>query len=207
MTAADKFGIAFSIGFTVALLAVAMGVGTMGKAAPAPVVPTTPAPAPVPPAPVEQPAPPAEVPAPVEEPATSPAETPAEQPPAEQVPTEETPEEPAPTEEAPEPMGDMVMSLDVSISEGASSPGCEADNSCFVESDATVSTGGTVTWTNNDSAAHTVTSGTPTDGPDGVFDSSIIMAGKTFEFTFDKAGEYNYFCVVHPWMTGKVTVE
>ena len=208
MTAADKFGIAFSIGFTVALLAVAMGVGTMGKAAPAPVVPTTPTPAPVPPAPEQPATPPAPAETPAEQTTTPAEETPAEQPPAEQAPTEETPEEPAPTEEAPEEsMGDMIMSLDVSISEGASSPGCEADSSCFVESDATVSTGGTVTWTNNDSAAHTVTSGTPTDGPDGVFDSSIIMAGKTFEFTFDKAGEYNYFCVVHPWMTGKVTVE
>ncbi len=71
----------------------------------------------------------------------------------------------------------------------------------------TVSVGGTVTWTNDDTAAHTVTSGTASDGPDGVFDSSILMAGKTFEHTFDEEGSYDYFCVVHPWMTGNVTVE
>jgi plastocyanin len=33
------------------------------------------------------------------------------------------------------------------------------------------------------------------------------MSGNTFEFTFDDAGEYPYFCMVHPWMTGTVTVE
>lgn len=204
MTAADKFGIAFSIGFTVALIAIALSFSVPGKSAPAPVVPITPPPAP---APVEEtPTPPVEE-TPAEE---TPEETPTEEvPPEEEVPAEEepTPEEETPATDEEVPMEDMIMTLDVSISEGASTPGCEEDSTCFVESDATVSTGGTVTWSNDDSAAHTVTSGTPTDGPDGVFDSSIIMAGKTFEFTFEEAGEYDYFCVVHPWMTGKITVE
>lgn len=199
MTAADKFGIAFSIGFTVALIAIALSFSVPGKSAPAPVVPITPPPAPTP---VEEtPTPPVE---------ETPEETPTEEvPPEEEVPAEEepTPEEETPATDEEVPMEDMIMTLDVSISEGASTPGCEEDSTCFVESDATVSTGGTVTWSNDDSAAHTVTSGTPTDGPDGVFDSSIIMAGKTFEFTFEEAGEYDYFCVVHPWMTGKITVE
>jgi len=102
---------------------------------------------------------------------------------------------------------EMVMSADVSIPEGTSTPGCEADNACYIESEVTVSVGATVTWTNDDTAAHTVTSGTPTDGPDGVFDSSIVMSGATFEHTFEEAGDYDYFCIVHPWMTGKVIVE
>jgi predicted secreted protein with PEFG-CTERM motif len=72
--------------------------------------------------------------------------------------------------------------------------------------------GGTVTWENVDNAAHTVTSGSPSDGPDGVFDSSLIMAPmqgvvKTFSHTFDDAGTYDYFCMVHPWMQGSVIVE
>ncbi|MEO2201966.1 MAG: plastocyanin/azurin family copper-binding protein, partial [Nitrosopumilus sp.] len=41
---------------------------------------------------------------------------------------------------------------------------------------------------------------------DGLFDSSIFMAGSTFEFTFDEAGTYDYFCMVHPWMTGIINV-
>lgn len=206
MTAADKFGIAFSIGFTVALIAIAMSFATPAKTAP-----MQPVPMPVPPTPAPTPAP---APAPAEEPTTPPVEeTPTEETP-EQAP-EETPEEQAPVEETPEeepameetPEEEMIMSTDVSIPEGASTPGCEADNACFVPAEATVSVGGTVTWTNDDTAAHTVTSGTPTDGPDGVFDSSIIAAGNTFEYTFEEAGEYDYFCIVHPWMTGKVTVE
>jgi len=95
---------------------------------------------------------------------------------------------------------------------GSSTPGCENTNSCFDPNPVTIAMGGTVTWENVDNAAHTVTSGSATDGPDGVFDSSLIMAplggvAKTFSHTFDDAGTYDYFCMVHPWMTGSVIVE
>jgi plastocyanin len=99
------------------------------------------------------------------------------------------------------------MSAEVSIPSGSSLPGCEETNECYIPYVVTISVGGTVTWTNDDTAAHTVTSETVTSGPDGIFDSSIVMAGKTFEHTFDDAGTYDYFCVVHPWMTGQVVVE
>ena len=99
------------------------------------------------------------------------------------------------------------MKVDVSIPQGSSTPGCEETNSCYIPSDASADIGGEVTWTNDDTAAHTVTSGDSTNGPDGKFDSSLIAAGKTFSFTFVEAGTYNYFCQVHPWMTGMVTVE
>jgi plastocyanin len=94
----------------------------------------------------------------------------------------------------------------ISVPSGSSVPGCEETNECFIPAEVTVSVGDTVTWSNDDSAAHTVTSGTPTDGPDGKFDSSLFMAGTTFSYTFDEKGEYNYFCMVHPWMTGKIIV-
>lgn len=71
----------------------------------------------------------------------------------------------------------------------------------------TVSVGTTVVWSNDDTAAHTVTSGNPSSGPSGAFDSDILAAGKTFEHKFDSAGTTEYFCQVHPWMTGKVTVQ
>ncbi len=46
----------------------------------------------------------------------------------------------------------------------------------------------------------------PADGPDGIFDSSLFMAGDTFSHTFEEVGKYDYYCMVHPWMTGKVQV-
>lgn len=97
--------------------------------------------------------------------------------------------------------------VDVSIPAGSATPGCEETNACFIPAEAIVDVGGEVTWTNDDTAAHTVTSGNPTDGPDGVFDSSLFGPGKTFSHKFEEAGTFNYFCMVHPWMLGVVTVQ
>ena len=94
----------------------------------------------------------------------------------------------------------------VSLAEGSGIPGCETTNECYLPYEITVSPGTTVTWNNDDSAAHTVTSGNPSDGYDELFDSSIFMTGTSFEFTFDDVGTYDYFCMVHPWMLGVVNV-
>lgn len=94
----------------------------------------------------------------------------------------------------------------ISLPEGSSIPGCEATDECFIPYNVSIGVGDTVTWNNDDTAAHTVTSGVVSEGPDGLFDSGLFMAGAVFEFTFDGAGEYDYFCLVHPWMVGKVTV-
>ncbi len=69
-----------------------------------------------------------------------------------------------------------------------------------------VEIGTTVIWINEDSAAHTVTSGNAQDGPDGVFDSGMILAGDSFEYTFASQGKDDYYCIVHPWMVGSVEV-
>ena len=90
---------------------------------------------------------------------------------------------------------------------GSSIPGCEPD--CFIPSTVTIEVGETVTWENNDTAAHTATAGSAADGPSGVWDSSLIMTSagmNTYSFTFDTAGTYPYFCMVHPWMEGTVIV-
>ena len=68
-----------------------------------------------------------------------------------------------------------------------------------------VSTGGTVTWTNDDAQPHTATSGENAT-PDGTFDSGIMAPAATFEHTFTAAGEYPYFCLLHPNMVGTVSV-
>ncbi len=94
----------------------------------------------------------------------------------------------------------------VSTPQGTSVPGCEETDTCFLPYMVTVDVGGEVTWSNDDTAAHTVTAGSAADGPSGEFDSSLFMAGATFSHTFESAGEFPYFCMVHPWMAGIVSV-
>jgi len=89
---------------------------------------------------------------------------------------------------------------------GSQTPGCEPD--CFIPSTVTIEVGETVTWDNTDGkAAHTASAGNPTDGPSGVWDSSLIMAGQSYSYTADTAGTFDYYCMVHPWMEGTVIVE
>ncbi len=65
----------------------------------------------------------------------------------------------------------------------------------------TVAKGTTVTWTNNDSTTHTVTSDS------GVWDSGDLAPGKTFSFTFNQTGTFPYHCKIHTFMTAKVIVQ
>ncbi len=95
--------------------------------------------------------------------------------------------------------------ITVSLPEGSGVPGCENTNECYIPFEVTVHPGDTVVWSNDDVAAHTVTSGVPPT-PDGTFDSGIFMAGTTFSHTFDTLGQYDYYCIVHPWMIGTVLV-
>jgi len=97
------------------------------------------------------------------------------------------------------------MSAEVVPVSGSAAPGCEPE--CYDPSTVTISAGGTVTFVNSDTAPHTVTSGNATDGPDGVWDSSLIMIDMSYSVTLDNPGTYDYFCMVHPWMQGIVIVE
>ncbi len=99
-----------------------------------------------------------------------------------------------------------AFAAEVSVPDGSGVPGCEETSECWIPNNISIAVGDTVTWSNDDIAAHTVTSGSPADGPDGIFDSSLFMAGATFEHTFDAEGTFDYFCMVHPWMQGMVTV-
>ena len=71
----------------------------------------------------------------------------------------------------------------------------------FVPATVTVAVGTTVTWTSNDSAPHTVSS------RDDVFDSGNLSRSATFSYVFDQSGTFEYYCKIHPYMTGKVIVE
>lgn len=74
------------------------------------------------------------------------------------------------------------------------------DNFSFGPAAITVSVGTTVTWINRDDIPHTVVS------TDKVFKSKVLDTDEKFSYTFTKAGDYPYFCSIHPKMTGKVTV-
>ena len=93
----------------------------------------------------------------------------------------------------------------ISLPAGSGVPGCDDTNECYIPYHVIVSAGEEITWSNDDSAAHTVTSGLP-GASDGIFDSSIFTAGDIFSVTLDESGEYPYFCMVHPWMIGNITV-
>jgi plastocyanin len=93
----------------------------------------------------------------------------------------------------------------VSIAPGSSNPSA---SQFYVPPEITVIPGTTITWTNDDATIHTVTEGTPSGvGGTPAFDSSIISPGATWEHTFDTAGEFDYYCTLHPFMTGKVIVK
>jgi len=70
-----------------------------------------------------------------------------------------------------------------------------------------VPVGTEVEFVNEDTAAHTITSGTPKEGPSGIFDSSLIMSKATFGFNCPEKGKIPYFDMVHPWITAEIIVE
>jgi plastocyanin len=74
------------------------------------------------------------------------------------------------------------------------------DNFTFSPAELTVKVGTTVTWTNHDDIPHTIVSA-------GKFRSKTLDSDNSFSFTFTAAGDYKYFCSLHPHMTGTIKVE
>ena len=66
--------------------------------------------------------------------------------------------------------------------------------------------GTTVTWVNEDAVPHTVQSQNAEGKIIGLFNSAPIYTGERFSYTFENEGTYNYFCSLHPWRIGLVTV-
>jgi plastocyanin len=93
----------------------------------------------------------------------------------------------------------------VSMPAGSANP---SNPEFFVPAETSVPTGTTVTWSNDDTTIHTVVEGSPQAGAGETpaFDSGIVAPGATWENTFDTAGEFDYYCSLHPFMVGKVTV-
>jgi plastocyanin len=77
------------------------------------------------------------------------------------------------------------------------------DNFSFGPGTVTLPAGATVTWTNRDDIPHTVVS----SDDSRVFKSKVLDTDEKFSFTFNHPGTYQYFCSIHPKMTGKVIVQ
>jgi len=97
--------------------------------------------------------------------------------------------------------------MDISIVKGATTLNSKA----FSPNPIKIKIGNTITWINNDNTIHTVTSGKPNSPNAGqIFDSgltSLISPSKSFSHKFTKAGEFSYFCRLHPNMVGTIDVE
>ena len=83
----------------------------------------------------------------------------------------------------------------------------KCDIKCYVPNKVNLKKGGTVTWVNKDTMAHTATSGTMKTGPDGKFDTGLVNAGGKYTTKITEVGKYDYLCIVHPWMKGTIEVK
>lgn len=93
--------------------------------------------------------------------------------------------------------------LSVAIVPGSSSP---FNGQFYIPNVIDVSPNSSVSWTNQDTSSHTVTSGDFTTGPSGQFDSGLLNTGATFTHQFTAPGVYTYYCTIFPFMSGVVNV-
>jgi plastocyanin len=105
--------------------------------------------------------------------------------------TTTTPKTTAPKSTTPKPTATKPVSRVVKVG---------IKNVAYLQPRLQVTVGTTIEWTNNDPMPHTVTATNKS------FDSGLINPGRTFRYTFTKAGTFNFFCVPHPFMKGTVVV-
>jgi amicyanin len=97
--------------------------------------------------------------------------------------------------------GALAMTATSTAVAAAPSASVKIANFTFQPPVVTVKPGTAVTWVNDDDIPHTVVA------KNGSFRSKVLDSGDRFTFTFAKAGEYDYFCSIHPHMTGKIIVK
>lgn len=100
----------------------------------------------------------------------------------------------------------ISATANIEIAEGATKPN---NANFFAPAIINIARGTTIIWTNNDNEIHTVTYGDPGSGSpkDTLFDSGAIPSGRSFQHAFKDRGDFNYYCTLHPFMTGKVIVK
>ncbi|MCV0401289.1 MAG: cupredoxin domain-containing protein [Nitrosopumilus sp.] len=101
---------------------------------------------------------------------------------------------------------ELIVKGDVIMPTKVSRPGCEEIDRCYIPSVIVIDSGKQVTWVNQDSAFHSVTSGFYGE-PTELFDSGHLDPFESYTVDFDETGTYDYFCTLHPWMKGQVIVE
>ncbi|MCH9658626.1 hypothetical protein K0U27_08050 [archaeon] len=104
------------------------------------------------------------------------------------------------------PDSELSVEGDVIMPSKVSRPGCEEIDRCYIPSSVLIESGDEITWVNEDSAFHSVTSGFY-DAPTNLFDSGHMDPFESYSLTFDEKGTFDYFCTLHPWMMGQVIVE
>jgi len=98
-------------------------------------------------------------------------------------------------------MGSLAGFAVLAAPAGAEDMTAKIENFTFVPQRMTIKAGTTVTWTNADDIPHSVVSTTK------AFRSKVLDTDDRFSFTFGTAGTYDYFCSLHPHMTGTIVVE
>ena len=108
-----------------------------------------------------------------------------------------------------------IVKADVVMPTKSSRPGvgwesdpdyCNKTDLCYIPSTIVVEKGKSVTWVNDDSSYHSVTSGFYPE-PSGLFDSGHLDPYQSYTLSFDEYGTFDYFCTLHPWMKSQVIVE
>ena len=94
----------------------------------------------------------------------------------------------------------------ITIPVKAARPACGPHPECYIPSYYVTKLSEPVTWKNEDSAFHSVTSG-KYENPDGMFDSGHLDPYEIFSYKFEEPGMYPYYCTLHPWMAGQIKVE
>ena len=114
-----------------------------------------------------------------------------------------------------------AKSFNVTIPKGSANPEVDitklGPRQWYFPRQITVHTNDTIKWINQDTEAHTVTSGVGAGieslmnnkrgTPNGIFDSGPFKTGQSWTHTFTNPGTYTYFCTIHPWMEGVVSVQ
>lgn len=103
----------------------------------------------------------------------------------------------------------------INMPTGAASPEApyfwQVEDTGNTDGEVTINVNDFIEWENADTAIHTVVSGVSPEiggnGPDGIFDSDIMNPGTSFKFQFTETGVYDYYCTLHPWMVGAITVK
>ena len=94
----------------------------------------------------------------------------------------------------------------ITIPVKAARPACGPHPECYIPSYYVTKIDEPVVWLNEDSAFHSVTSGSYGE-PDGLFDSGHMDPYGTFSYKFEETGMHPYYCTLHPWMAGNIKVE